>query len=88
MIYTIEVTEDGDVRVKGMKERDFEIAINKGPDSFEFDGIDPIDPTQLRDNTMVTDPMYWNDQSGRILAIRGEIVTVTPVTRIQQWEVK
>ncbi len=88
MIYTIELTEDGDVYVKGMLEDHFEIAINKSPDSFEFDGIDPIDPAQLRDNTMITSIMNWNDSSGRILAIRGEIVKVAAVTKVETWEVK
>ncbi len=87
MIFTIEVSEDGDVYVRAMSEEEFEQAVNTEPDD-EWSGVDPIDPTQLRDNTMIVDPMYWNDSSGRILAIRGEIVKVTAVARVQKWEAK
>lgn len=87
MIYTFEISEDGDMSIKAMSEKDFERAVNKSPDSFEYSDVDPIDPTQLRDNAMIRDPMYWNRSSGTILAIRGEIVMVKAVTKVHSWEV-
>ena len=84
-IYVIEVSDDGEVRIKGMSREVFFMAMNTKPDD-PYNGVDPIDPTKIRTDVKESDPMYWGDKA--VLPIEGKIINLLPVSKVSEWGIQ
>lgn len=84
MVYVIEVSEDGDIRISGMTKESFLEALNGDEETYQG-GVYPIDPSKLRLDVEEKDPMSWGVLS--ILAIEGNILIPRPVSRVTKWAV-
>ena len=84
MIYVIEVSEDGDIRIESMTKEIFLFALNSSEEEYHGN-IYPIDGMKIRADIKERDPMSWGEKS--ILVIEGEILTPRPVSKVTEWEV-